>query len=181
MNTDSIAIGFLDTDAGARAAMNRVKWKHGFSSCPMCQARLMYYLEEGHTLGEVMKVLAKNHPEIKNIRRYAMNAIRQTTGYGIFDDYIVMHRERLWTPRNPILSNREERKELKSTWLKKANDGRRITTARKWIAESKKTEEGRDGIHLLEDGWERQRQRRKSYGQALEYRPLKIADFLMGT
>ncbi len=35
-----------------------------------------------------------------------MNAIRQTTGDGFYDNYIVEHH--LWTPRNPVIATGEE-------------------------------------------------------------------------
>jgi hypothetical protein len=81
---------------------NRRKWRHGFAQCPKCHAKLMFYLSKGHSLTDVIEILGVRHPEIKNIRRYAMNAIRQTTGLGIFDDYII--KNNLWTLKNPVLA-----------------------------------------------------------------------------
>jgi len=46
--------------------------------------------------------LHERHPEIQHIRRYAMNAIRQTTGGGLYDDYIVARG--LWHVRNPVFA-----------------------------------------------------------------------------
>jgi hypothetical protein len=68
---------------------NRTTWRHGFSQCAICQKKLMYCLEMGHTLDEIISILHERHPEIQHIRRYAMNAVRQTTGQGLYDDYIL--------------------------------------------------------------------------------------------
>ena len=96
----------------------------------------MAYLENGHNLEDVIKHFkqkwrdkprshdGKPRPVIKNVRRFAMNAIRQTTGYGLYDNYIVEHADRLWTPRNPIIAEGEDAEELKLAWKVKAIKGR---------------------------------------------------------
>jgi hypothetical protein len=59
----------------------------------------------------VIEIFRQRKPHIKNHRRYAMNAIRQTTGDGYFDNYIV---ERgLWTPRNPIMAQGDEAERIR--------------------------------------------------------------------
>ncbi len=84
----------------------------------------MAYLEEGDAFDEVVAILAKNHPKIKHIRAYARNAIRQTTGHGIYDDYIFAHN--LWTLREPILASREDHKVLAKMWDERATKGREL-------------------------------------------------------
>lgn len=112
---------------------NRIRWKHGFSQCGICQRKLMYELEKGRTLDEIIALLKERHPGITHIRRYAMNAIRQTTGEGLFDDYIV---ERiLWKVRAPVLADREARKRLEKWWKKAAADGARIVDYERQIHE----------------------------------------------
>lgn len=102
--------------------MNRYNWKHGFSRCNICKSKLMAYLEKGHGFDEIMHILKEKHPNIKNIRSYTRNAIRQTTGGGIYDDYIIEHN--LWTVRNPVLASPDLYKELKKMWLELAEKGR---------------------------------------------------------
>ena len=85
---------------------NRRKWKHGFSQCDICKSKLMAYLDKGHSLDDVIRLFERRKPHIKNVRRFAMNAIRQTTGDGFYDNYIVEHH--LWTPRNPVIATGEE-------------------------------------------------------------------------
>jgi len=126
---------------------NRKKWRHGFSQCPICKAKLMAYLEKGHSLDDVINYFKQAwqkeprnkfkgiingkeriflKPKIKeeNIRRFVMNAIRQTTGYGIYDNYIVEHADRLWTPRNPVLATGELAEKLKIEQKRAAARGR---------------------------------------------------------
>lgn len=93
---------------------NRGAWRHGFSQCDICQSKLMAYLEKGHTLDNVVDLLRHRKPHIKHIRRYSMNAIRQTTGEGFYDNYIVEHG--LWTPRNPVIAEGEEADRLRKRW-----------------------------------------------------------------
>jgi hypothetical protein len=63
----------------------------------------MAYLSRGHTFDEVCDILHKHHPKIKDITTYTRHAIRQATGEGIFDDWIVEHN--FWEVRSPILTN----------------------------------------------------------------------------
>lgn len=93
------------------ALNNRLKWRHGFSQCEICKAKLMAYLEAGHTFAEVVAKLAERHPDIKNPRVFARNVIRETTGEGVFDDYILEHG--LWALRNPIIAPPEIHEKLK--------------------------------------------------------------------
>ena len=106
------------------ALKNRRKWRHGFSQCEICQAKLMAYLEAGHTFDEVVAKLAESHPDIKNTRIFARNVIRETTGRGIFDDYIFEHG--LWALRNPILAPPEIREALKKRWVELSVKGREL-------------------------------------------------------
>ncbi len=101
---------------------NRQKWKHGFSQCMVCQKKLMAYLEKGHSFDEIMDILKKRHPNIKNLRAYTRNAIRQTTGLGIFDNFIIEHN--LWTVRNPTLAPPDIHKALQTMWRELAEKGR---------------------------------------------------------
>jgi len=94
---------------------NRVKWKHGFSQCQICRAKLMVYLEAGHSFDDTVQILAEKHTDIENIRVYARNVIRQSTGGGRFDDYIL--RRGLWTLREPVLMPLEFQDELKNYWI----------------------------------------------------------------
>lgn len=107
-----------------RQRLNRQKWKHGFSQCALCQSKLMYELEKGRTLDEVIALMKERHPDIKHIRQYAMNAIRQTTGYGLYDDYIV--ERRLWKVRSPILAPPPMLTALKKWWKKGAEKGKQM-------------------------------------------------------
>jgi len=84
----------------------------------------MAYLEEGHSFDEVVNKLAENHPKIKNIRIFARNAIRETTGEGIFDDYI--HEHKLWQLRNPVFAPPDVYEALKKMWEEMAANGRRL-------------------------------------------------------
>jgi hypothetical protein len=103
--------GPVDQDKLILKLRNRHRWRHGFSQCEVCKAKLMAYLDKGHTLDDVIEIFRQRKPHIKNHRRYAMNAIRQTTGDGYFDNYIV---ERgLWTPRNPIMAQGDEAERIR--------------------------------------------------------------------
>lgn len=114
--------------------LNRKLENHGFSQCGICQAKLMAYLEKGHTFEETVMIMGRKHPNIKNIRAYTRNAIRQTTGLGIYDDYII---ERgLWTVRKPILAPPDVRKTLEKLWYNFAERGRKIIEMDKKIEQS---------------------------------------------
>ncbi len=69
-----------------------------------------------------MHMLKEKHPNIKNIRAYTRNAIRQTTGEGIYDDYIIEHN--LWTVRNPVIASPDIHGELEDMWIDLAKKGR---------------------------------------------------------
>jgi hypothetical protein len=90
--------------------------KHGFSQCGNCQAKLMYYLEsEKPTLEQVMAKLENSRLKrgeipIKKMREYAQIVIRETTGWGVFDNYIV--KNRLWKVRQPALAEGENLERL---------------------------------------------------------------------
>ncbi len=101
---------------------NRYLTTHGFSGCSICQCKLMAYLEKGHTFNEVMNILHTEHLEIKNLRSFARTAIRQTTGDGMYDDYIIEHN--LWTVRNPIIAPQDVRLLLEEMWKERAKKGR---------------------------------------------------------
>jgi hypothetical protein len=120
------------------------KRKHGFSKCATCKAVLMAYLERGHNFEEVCEILAKNHPEIVDIRKYARNAIRETTGFGIYDDYILKHK--LWPLRKPFLTAAPG---LEKVWAEQAANGERIITARGRFEELMKDPGNADAIGLL--------------------------------
>lgn len=113
---------------------NRTMQRHGFSTCGICQIKLMAYLEKGHGLDDVMKLMKEKHPSIKNIRAYSQNAIRQTTGYGIYDDYIIQHN--LWTVRNPIIADAKTHKELVKLWAQQAEKGRELTEMDNKVADA---------------------------------------------
>jgi len=101
--SDSFILGSTERPERVLLTLNsRKAWKHGFSQCEICKAKLMAYLDKGRTLDDVIEIFRQKKPHIKNHRRYAMNAIRQTTGEGLFDNYIV--ERALWTPRNPIIA-----------------------------------------------------------------------------
>lgn len=101
--------------------------RHGFSSCEICKARLMYYLERGHNFDDVMRALAERHPQIRDIRTYSRRAVRETTGWGMYDDYIVSRW--LWPVRNPCMAPAGLRPALKHMWAEYADRGRRISEA----------------------------------------------------
>jgi hypothetical protein len=131
------------------ALKNRRKWHHGFRQCEICKAKLMAYLEAGHTFDEVVATLAKEHPNIKNTRIFARNAIRETTGEGIFDDYILEHG--LWTLRNPILAPSEIRETLKIRWAELTAEGKELIEMDKKVTEAldKNDETSKLLIHVI--------------------------------
>ncbi len=94
----------------------------------------MAYLEAGHTFDEVLVKLAELHPDIKNPRVFARNVIRETTGGGIFDDYIFEHS--LWILRNPILAPLETHEELIKRWGELAAKGKELIEMDKKVAEA---------------------------------------------
>jgi hypothetical protein len=94
----------------------------------------MAYLEAGHTFDEVVAKLAEMHPQIKNLRIFARNVIRETTGKGIFDDYIFEHG--LWTLRNPILAPPDIHENLKIMWSEMATDGRELIEMDKKVSDA---------------------------------------------
>ena len=97
-----------------RGYENRKKWRRGMSGCQRCQAKLMYLLSTTPTLSKIEKKLHEKHPEIKNIRKYTKNVIREVTGWGIFDDYI--YENKLWPLREPILAPPEIHYLLRKKW-----------------------------------------------------------------
>jgi hypothetical protein len=100
----------------------------------------MYELSKGRALDEVITLLKERHPTIKDIRRYSMNAIRQTTGEGIFDDYIVEHD--LWNVREPLFAPDNIRESLEVWWTEAAADGEKIVNYRREIEEIDKEHPG---------------------------------------
>ncbi len=108
--------------------------KHGFSGCEICKAKLMYYLSKGHSFADAMKILSERHPDIRDIRTYARRAIRETTGYGIYDDYII--ERALWTVRNPCLADPEVHELLEKLWKEYSERGRLVIEAEKLIDQS---------------------------------------------
>lgn len=114
----------------SRGWNNRSKWRRGFSQCSVCKSKLMYELQKVGDFEKVCRVLHAKHPDIKNIRKYAQNVIRETTGDGIFDDYIV--KENLWPVRKPILAPPEIHRQLEIMWTCLAIEGeRRVETENK--------------------------------------------------
>jgi len=101
----------LSTERGYR---NREKWRRGMSRCERCQAKLTAILERGYPLKKIERILQEKHPHIQDIRRYTKNVIREVTGYGIFDDYIIEHN--LWYVRHPIRAPPEIRDLLRALW-----------------------------------------------------------------
>jgi hypothetical protein len=98
-----------DNNAGKEKMDKRMyAEKHGFSQCINCKAKLMYYLESKKpTLEQVMTKLQRSRLKrrekpIKELREYTQIVIRETTGYGVFDNYII--KNRLWTVRQPVLA-----------------------------------------------------------------------------
>lgn len=113
-----------------RAWSNRATWRRGMSHCRICKSKLMYELSKGYDLTKMMEVLHKAHPDIKNIRKYTMNVIRETTGDGRFDDYIVLHK--LWKVRKPMMASPEIRKQLQYLWWVLMDEGEvRVQTEKK--------------------------------------------------
>jgi predicted Zn-ribbon and HTH transcriptional regulator len=106
---------------GSRGWENRRQWKRGFSQCRKCKSKLMSYLYAGHSFNEIMRLLHERHPEIKNVRKYAQNVIRQTTGDGYFDDWIVSHK--YWHVRKPILAPPEIQEILHLLWMILESEG----------------------------------------------------------
>ncbi len=108
---------------------NRYKWRR-FSGCEKCQSKLMAYLEKGHSFDDVKDILHERHPEIKNIELYARRAIRQTTGLGLYDDYILEHN--LWPLRSPFLikdhsvNPSRKRALFEELWHSRAYNGRKL-------------------------------------------------------
>lgn len=74
------------------------------------------------------------HPNIKNPRIYARNVIRETTGEGIFDDYIFRHK--LWRLRNPILAPPDLHEKLKNKWELLAKEGRELIEMDEMVKEA---------------------------------------------
>jgi transposase len=109
----------------------------------------MAYLEAGHTFDKVIIKLAEKHPNIKNPRIFARNVIRETTGQGVFDDYIFEHQ--LWRLRNPILAPPETHEMLKARWADLADKGRMLIEMDKKIekALSKNDETAKMLIHVM--------------------------------
>lgn len=98
-----------ENNAGKQKGDKRIyAEKHGFSECVNCKAKLMYYLESKKpTLEQVMAKLQRSRLKrrqkpIKDLREYAQIVIRETTGYGIFDNYIV--KNGLWKVRLSVLA-----------------------------------------------------------------------------
>ena len=106
---------------GSRGWENRRQWKRGFSQCRKCKSKLMSYLYGGHSFNEIMSLLHERHPEIQNVRKYAQNVIRQTTGDGYFDDWIVSHK--YWHVRKPILAPPEIKELLHLLWMLLESEG----------------------------------------------------------
>lgn len=80
--------------------------KHGFSKCEICKARLYFWLNSGRrTFEETMAMMRERHPDITNIRKYTQRAIRESTGLGIFDNWIVDHN--FWKVRRPVIATGE--------------------------------------------------------------------------
>lgn len=81
-----------------------------------------------------------------------MNAIRQATGEGLFDDYIVLHADRLWTPRHPILA-KEAGIDLREHWEEKAKKGRFLIAREKAFENAMRQfdRELKEAIHIQED------------------------------
>lgn len=142
--TVMISLGSIEDDLIlkyklSRKIKNRKKWRR-FSTCERCNSMLMAYISRGHTFEEIMETLHKNHPEIKNIRKYAQYAIRSATGLGIWDDYIYEHN--IWQLRNPVLMKDaardpvEQRATLEGIWRKRTEDGERFIKLQKQAHES---------------------------------------------
>lgn len=101
----------LSTERGYK---NREKWRRGMSRCRRCQSKLMFILHTEKSLLKIERILQRKHPEIKNIRKYTKNVIREVTGWGIFDDYIFENK--LWSLRQPILAPPEIHVLLEEKW-----------------------------------------------------------------
>lgn len=112
-----------------KAFNNRKKWKR-FSSCEVCNSKLMAYLDKGHSFEEVIQTLQEKHPDIKNIREYARHAVRSATGLGIWDDWI--YEQKFWPLRSPLLTtqlyagNPDARQVLERLWQSRAKEGHRL-------------------------------------------------------
>jgi hypothetical protein len=52
-----------------------------------------------------MAMMRERHPDITNIRKYTQRAIRESTGLGIFDNWIVDHN--FWKVRRPVIATGE--------------------------------------------------------------------------
>lgn len=76
---------------------------HGLTGCGICVSRAAYFLERGGTFDELEAKIKKNHPGIKNTRRYTQRFIRFVTGWNQWDDWIVAHEDRMWKTRTPNL------------------------------------------------------------------------------
>lgn len=98
-----------------RGYKNREKWRRGMSRCIRCKSKLMFILWQGYSLQKIEQVLHEKHPEIKDIRKYTKNVIREVTGWGIFDDYVYLHK--LYPLRKPILAPPEIHELLKERWF----------------------------------------------------------------
>ncbi|MCX6697219.1 MAG: hypothetical protein NTV84_06615 [Methanoregula sp.] len=107
-------IEFESNLASERGYKNREYSRRGMSRCARCQAKLMAILSRGYSLKKIERILHEKHPDIKDIRKYTKNVIREVTGWGIFDDYI--HENKLWALRKPILAPPEIHKLLWKRW-----------------------------------------------------------------
>jgi hypothetical protein len=109
----------------------------------------MAYLETSHTFDEVVTKLAEMHPDIENPRIFARNAIRETTGRGVYDDYILEHG--LWTLRNPILAPPDIHETLKTRWAELTANGKELIEMDKKVMDAldKNDETAKLLIHIM--------------------------------
>jgi hypothetical protein len=109
-----------------RAYQNRKKWRRGFSQCPVCQGKLMAILTRGYSLKKIEASLQKRHPEIRQIGRFTKNVIREVTGAGIFDNYILEWE--LWPLRQPLLAPPDLELLLRCKSFLQAENGEHLIT-----------------------------------------------------
>lgn len=101
-----------------------IAWKPGGKACRICREKLMAYLESGHGLDDVIKMIEQRHPGVKYPRKTAMDAIRRATGDGYYDNYIVDRN--LWKVRAPIIADGADLVALQAAWKERAEVGREI-------------------------------------------------------
>ena len=111
--------------------------KNGFKTCLECQCKLLAYLEKGRGLDDVINLLKKKRPDIEDIRKYAIDAIKVSTGGEVCDNYIVDHK--LWYISKPKLLPEDQYKEIRKVIKKRTARGKKRLAQEKLLYEMLKS------------------------------------------